>query len=182
MSNRTFKSNLSVDGINNLIDQLQGYEDELLIKAELMIRELARYGIKAAEFNVYNKFRPFVDFVYKLDFMTDTEVEGNLIGQDNSLIQRVWYARKGQLAGVAYISPVMMSEFGAGPYAQEGHRGTFPNQKHAFESKWFWRDSSGKLHSSEEDYTMKATQPLYHAFVEMMQKADQVAREVFGAA
>lgn len=181
MSKRNFKSNLSISGINNIVSQLTDYEDEILVKAEMMVRQLADMGIRVAEYSVYNEFRPFIDFVYKPDHTTDTEVEGNLIGKDNRLIQRVWYGRKGQMVGTAYISPVMMSEFGAGPYAQEGHRGTFPGQKHAFESKWFWRDDAGELHSSEEDYTMIATQPMYHALVEMMQRVDEVARMVFGA-
>lgn len=181
MSKRKFKSNLSVDGIQNIVDQLHSYEDEILLKAEQMIKELALCGIKVAEVNVYNTFKPYIDFSYSLDFMTDTVVEGNLVAQDNSLIQRVWYSRNGNLSGVAYISPSMMSEFGAGPFAIEGHRGTFPGQKHAMQDKWFWRDESGKLHSSNEDYTMVATQPMYHAFVEMIQKVDEVAKKVFGA-
>ena len=180
MSKRIFKSDLSISGISNIISQLHDYEDEIIVKANMVVRQLAEMGIKVAEYSVYNEFRPFIDFVYKPDFMTETEVEGNLIGKDNTLIQRVWYGRKGQMAGVAYISPVMMSEFGAGPYAQQGHRGSFPGQKHAFEPKWFWRDEAGMLHSSEEDYTMVATQPMYHAFIEMMQKADKVVRQVFG--
>ena len=181
MSKRTFKSDLSVNGIENIIGQLVSYEDEILIKAEQMIKELSLYGIKAAKYSVCNAFKPYVDFMYSLDFMTDTEVEGNLVGEDNTLLQRVWYNRKGQLTGVAYISPIMMSEFGAGPHALEGHRGTFPSQKHAFDEKWFWRDEAGKLHPSDEDYTMVATQPMYHAFVEMIQRIDTVAKEVFGA-
>ena len=181
MSKRIFKSDLSTDGITNIISQLYDYEDEIIVKAEMMVRLLADMGIRVAEYTVHEEFRPFIDFVYKPDIRTDTEVEGNLIGKDNTLIHRVWYGRKGQLVGSAFISPVMMSEFGAGPYAQNGHRGTFPGQKHAFETQWFWRDEAGELHSSEEDYTMVATQPMYHAFIEMMQKVDHVAKQVFGA-
>ena len=182
MSKRKFKSNLSVDGIQNIVDQLHDYaDDELLVKAEMIVRQLAFMGIKVAEYSVFSDFRPYIEFVYKPDFTTDTEVEGNLIGQDTTLIHRVWYGRKGNVAGQADVSPVMMSEFGAGPYAQNGHRGSFPGQKHAMQSKWFWRDADGTLHSSEEDYTMVATQPMYHAFVEMMQRVDEVAKQVFGA-
>ena len=181
MSRRIFKSNLSVDGITNLISQLQGYEDEIMVKAEMMVRLLADFGIRAAEYSVYDDYRPHIDFVYEPLSRDVDMVEGQLVGRDNSVIHRVWYTRLGAVSGEADVSPILMSEFGAGPYALNGHRGTFPNQRNAFKSEWFWYDVSGKRHSSEEDYHMIATQPMYHAFVEMMQKADHVARQVFGA-
>ena len=84
------------------------------------------------------------------------------------------------MAGQADISPILMSEFGAGPYAHSGHRGTFPGQKHADQPQWFWRDQSGVLHSSEDDYGMVSTQPMYRAFIEMKQRVEEVVRIVFG--
>ena len=73
-----------------------------------------------------------------------------------------------------------MSEYGAGFYALNGHRGTFPGQRHAFKSEWFWYDGNGVKHSSEEDYHMIATQPMYRALVDMMLNVEKVAKEVFG--
>ena len=183
MSKRIFKSDLSVDGIQNIINQLHDYaDDELYVKAEMMVRQLADMGIRVAEYSVYDVFRPHIDFVYEpLSTTTDYRVDGQLVGRDNSVIHRVWYSRLGAFQGEADVSPILMSEFGAGPYALHGHRGTFPKQRNAFKSEWFWYDVSGKKHSSEEDYTMIATQPMYHALVEMMQKVDMVARMVFGA-
>ena len=72
-----------------------------------------------------------------------------------------------------------MSEYGAGWYALNGHRGTFPGQTHAFESEWFWYDVFGRKHSSEEDYHMIATQPMYKALIDMIQNVQAVAKEVF---
>ena len=182
MSKRIFKSNLSVAGLHNMISDLHDYaNDELYVKADMMVRLLADYGIRVAEYSVYDEFRPHIDFVYEpLSTSTDYRVDGQLVGKDNSVIHRIWYGRKGKVAGSADVSPILMSEFGAGPYANKDHRGTFPKQKHAMESKWYWRDQAGELHSSDEDHTMISTQPMYHAFIEMVQKADMVARQVFG--
>ena len=181
MSKRIFKSDLSTNGISNIVSQLKDYEDEIIVKANMVVRQLAEMGIRVAEYSVYPEFQPHIDFVYEpLSSSTEYRVDGQLVGRDNSVIHRVWYGRKGKMAGEADISPILMSEFGAGFYAEKDHRGTFPGQKHAMESQWFWRDASGELHSADEDYTMIATQPMYRAFVEMKQRVEEVVRNVFG--
>ena len=181
MSNRVYKSNLSTSGINNLISQLEAYaEVDLPNIADMIVRRLAAIGIRVAEYSVYSDWRDCIEFKYE---PTGFDLgQGEVIARDTTLIHRVWYASKKtsiKNQREAYISPLLMSEFGAGWYALTGHRGTFPGQRHAFESEWFWYDVNGKKHSSEEDYHMVATQPMYRAFVEMMLNVDKVAREVF---
>ena len=174
MSNRVFKSDLSTEGIQRLIDQLNEYADVTLPHlADTLVRKLAEIGITVAEYSVYSSFRPYIEFKYEMKGLG----EGELVGSDNVLIHRVWYNKHGR--NEADISPLLMSEYGAGPYALDGHRGTFPGQTHAFESEWYWKDENGQLHSSEEDYTMVATQPMYRAMIAMMQKVQSVAKEVF---
>jgi len=174
MSNRVFQGNLSTEGINEIIEQLKHYSDvDLPHLADELVRRLAEIGITVAEYSVYSTFRPYIEFKYE----TVGLGEGDLVGSDNALIHRVWVNKTG--VHDADISPLLMSEYGAGPYADSEHRGTFPNQKHAFESEWYWRDEAGVLHSSEEDYTMISTQPMYRALIEMMNKANAVAKEVF---
>ena len=176
MSNRVFKGNLSTEGIQGIIDELQKYADvDLPHLADELVRRLAEIGITVAEYSVFSSFRPYIEFKYE----THGLGVGELVGQDNALIHRVWYTKGGQVSGEADISPLLMSEYGAGPYALQGHRGTFPNQKNAFKSEWFWYDQSGVKHSSEEDFTMIATQPMYRALVEMMNRVTKVAKEVF---
>lgn len=176
MSNRVFKGNLSTEGIKSIIDQLQHYADvDLPHLADELVRRLAEIGITVAEYSVYSTFRPYIEFRYD----TKSLGVGELVGQDNALIHRVWYTKGGDIKGEADISPLLMSEYGAGPYAMTGHRGTFPGQTHAFQSEWYWYDASGEKHSSEEDYTIIATQPMYRALIEMMQKVTAVAKEVF---
>ena len=79
--------------------------------------------------------------------------------------------------GSAVVDPLLMAEFGSGQFAVEGHRGTFPNQKHAFDPNgWYWRDLSGELHHSRG---ITPTRPLYKAKEEMTQQIREVAERVF---
>ena len=176
MSNRIFKGDLSTEGINNIIKQLENYTDvDLPHLADVLVRRLAEVGITVAEYSVYSTFRPYIEFRYDSESLG----VGELVGSDNALIHRIWYTKGGQVNGEADISPLLMSEYGAGQYALPGHRGSFPGQTHAFQSEWFWYDAGGTKHSSEEDYTMISTQPMYRALIEMMNKAVEIAKEVF---
>lgn len=178
MSRKTLKADLSTEGIQSIIDQLNDYVNvELKHKADVLVRKLAEIGITVAEYSVYSDFRPYIEFRYD----TISLGAGELVGEDVKLIHRIWYTKGGQVSGKADISPLLMSEYGAGPYALQGHRGTFPGQKNAFRSEWYWYDESGTKHSSEEDYTMVSTQPMHRALLEMIRKAEAVAREVFRA-
>lgn len=178
MSNKVFKSDLSTEGLNRLIGQLKNYRDELDIIADEIVNKLAERGIKVAEYSVMSDWRSLIEFKYEPKNLGD----GELIGQDLTLIHRIWYTSEHpniRNQREAYVSPLWMSEFGAGPYALDGHRGTFPAQRNAFKSEWFWFDGNGNQHSSEEDYHMVATQPMYKAFVDMMVNAEKVVKEVF---
>lgn len=181
MSNRVYKSDLSTKGISEIIKQLKTYaEVDLPQMADEIVRRLAQMGIRVAEYSVYNDWRPLLEFRYDSKDLGD----GELVGESVTLIHRVWYtSKKANIRNQreAYVSPMLMSEYGAGWYALQGHRGTFPGQTHAFESEWFWYDGNGHKHSSEEDYHMIATQPMYKAFVEMMENVEKVAREVFNS-
>ena len=178
MSNRVIKGDLSTEGIQSIIDQLNHYADvDLPHLADVFVRRLAEVGITVAEYTVYSVFRPYIEFRYDVKGLA----VGELVASDNTLIHRVWYTKGGEVAGEADISPLLMSEYGAGPYALYGHRGTFPGQHNAFRNEWFWYDASGTKHSSEEDFTMIATQPMYKALYQMMEQATRIAREVFKA-
>ena len=178
MSNKVYKSNLSTEGISKLISQLTAYRDELDLIADEIVNRLAERGIMVAEYSTMSDWRDLIEFKYEPKNLG----EGELVGKDITLIHRVWYTSKNaniRNQREAYVSPLLMSEYGAGQYAIDGHRGTFPGQRHAFESEWFWYDGNGKRHSSEEEPHMVATQPMYRAFVDMMLNVEKVAKEVF---
>ena len=178
MSNRVLKSNLSTEGINGLIKQLTEYRENLDFIANEIVEKLAERGIKVAEYSVANDWRSYIEFKYEAFNLG----EGEIVGQDIKAIHRIWYTsdkpniRKQKEADV---SPLWMSEFGAGFYALTGHRGTFPNQHNAFKSVWYWYDEAGNRYSSEDDYHMVATQPMYKAFADMFAYAEKVVKEVF---
>lgn len=178
MSNRVIKGDLSTAGIQSIIDQLEHYMNvDLLHLTDVFVRKLAEVGITVAEYTVHSEFRPYIEFKYE----TKGLCEGELVASDITLIHRIWYTKGGDVAGEADISPLLMSEYGAGPYALHGHRGTFPGQKHAFQNEWFWYDASGVKHSSEDDPTIVSTQPMYKALYQMMERATTIARKVFRA-
>ena len=178
MSNRVFKSDLSTEGLNKLIKQLQTYRDELDIIADEIVQRLAERGIAVAEYSVMSDWRQCMEFKYEPKNLG----QGELIGRDVQVIHRVWYTSdnpKIRKQKKADVSPLLMSEYGAGWYALAGHRGTFPGQHNAFKSVWFWYDEAGNRYSSEDDYHMIATQPMYRAFVDMMVNVEKVVKEVF---
>lgn len=178
MSNRTLTSDLSTEGINRLIKQLKSYVDDLDIIADDIVQGLAQRGIKVAEYSVYEDWQSLIEFKYEPMNLG----EGELVGESIRLIHRVWYTSSNpniRNRREAYVSPMLMSEYGAGPHALEGHRGTFPAQRNAFKSQWRWFDGSGKEYKSTDDYHMIATQPMYHAVVAIIESAEEVAREVF---
>ena len=178
MSNRVLKSNLSTEGINALIAQLTEYSNNLEIIADKIVRRLAEMGIEVAQSVVYADWRQCIEFKYIPMKMG----AGNLTAWDIEPIHRVWYTsdnKQIRKQKEADVSPLLMSEFGAGWYALEGHRGTFPGQHNAYKSVWYWYDEAGNRYSSEDDYHMVATQPMYRAFAEMMVIAERVVKEVF---
>ena len=180
MSNRVLSSGLSTAGINKLISELKSLENNLDFIAEEIVEKLAERGIKVAEYCVYSDWRSLVEFKYEPISLG----EGEFVGEDVRLIHSIWYTNadpKIRKQRDAYVSPLLMSEYGAGPYAVAGHRGTFPGQRHAFKSEWSWFDASGKRHTSEEDYHKISTQPMYRAMYEMMESVEKVAKEVFSS-
>ena len=178
---RKLKSNLSTNGIQNLIAELNTYTLDLTMYCDELVKRLAEEGIRVAIYHVYSEFEPYVEF----DYESTGIGEGRLIGKSTKLIHRVWYKKNGNdISGEYDISPILMAEFGAGWYASTNPwdsvgstRGTLG--KNGNRDEWFWYDESGVKHSSNEDYTMNPTRPMYNAFLEMMEKVYTIAKEVF---
>lgn len=55
--------------------------------------------------------------------------------------------------------------------------GTFPGQTHAFEDGWYYLGEDDKWHYT---HGVKATMPMYSATVEIANKIQETAKEVFG--
>lgn len=178
-------SDLSVDGLNKLARELNTYASMILPrKTQLFIEKLAERGIKVANYNIYSDFRGNITFTYNLTGTTITDVTGELVGMSIP-IHRQWYDKKGNVVGEYDIDPIAMAEFGAGWFASTNPWDNIPSTrgtlgKNGNKSEWFWLDAQGVKHSSEEDYTINPTRPMYKAYLEMMRVYKEVAQEVFG--
>ena len=177
MAKYKFKSNLSTNGINNLIKELNNYANVILqAKTDAFIEALANRGIKVAYEQMVGEFNGKVAFSYEYV----SKGVGKLVGEDIQKILRVWYYSKpnvGKIKDSYYISPLLMSEFGAGKYAPSEWRGSLG--ENGKKDVWGWYDENGTLHLSSEDPSIIPTHPMYNAFLEMKEVFEEVAKEVF---
>ena len=174
-----YTTNISTRQLNQLIRELQEYADKLAAKCEQFVSELAEIGIETARANLS-------DLVEDNDGNTlavsgnvyfEKQVDANAYGATSIIIPSSNTIFVEWATGSAVVDPLLMAEFGSGEFAVEGHRGTFPNQKHAFDPNgWYWKDIGGKLHHSRG---ITPTRPLHKAKEEMIQQISEVAERVF---
>lgn len=184
MAKRVFKSDLSIKGINHLIDELENYANVTLpSKTEEFISKLADRGITFARLrtgmlddlgNVSNA----VSLTKEVE-PTKDGCKALVIMADEFKIIQEWL-RYGQIVQNE-VSPTLMYEFGSGQYAIEGHRGTYPRDDGQSPSLgiypvWKWQELDGTWHSSNG---IQPSQPMFHAAQEMYNVAVEVAKEVF---
>ena len=82
----------------------------------------------------------------------------------------------------AEVNSIMMAEYGSGQFAINGHRGTFPNQKHAFEDSWWYATEigpDGRPTDWHRNSGVTPTMPMYKAWYEMKTTIYLVGRRVF---
>lgn len=179
------KAKLNSADIKRMADDVERYQTEFQIKVHTILRKLADRGIAAAAMSVGNMGQ-YITFTKENDPYGVT-----VVARETSVIVAEWL-RYGHLVH-AEVSPLLMSEFGAGRHAiiwegQTEHtntlpdgkqigRGTFPNQTHAFEDSWYYMDLSGNWHVATG---IKPTRPLHNAVIEIITQVEATAREVFG--
>ena len=176
---RKIITNISTRQLDQTIDELHQYAQRLSDRCEQFVNELADIGITTAKYYLVNiindtngemiSYGDKVSFTKEVTF--DTESATAIIIPESHPYISVW------ATGSAVVDPLLMAEFGSGMFAIDGHRGSFPDQKHAFDPNgWFWRDLSGKLHHSNG---IEPQRPLFKAKEEMMQQIHEVAIRVF---
>ena len=179
------KARFNSADIKRMADEVEGYRYDFQVKVHTILRRLADKGIAAAALSVGNMGQ-YITFTKQNDPYGVT-----IVAQETSVIVAEWM-RYGQLVH-AEVSPLLMSEFGAGKHAiiwegQNGNtntlpdgkqigRGTFPNQTHAFEDSWYYMDVNGNWHVATG---IKPTRPLHNAVMEIITQVEATAREVFG--
>lgn len=175
---RKIKGDLSVKGIQKIRDELKQYNAELDVKCKLFFNRLSELGMQVAERQIKlsseSDLKSCILVYNEIKQNTDCDIVGILYITSTEQVIRTW--GKGGTHS-AMVSPLGMIEFGAGKYAAEGHRGTFPDQQYAFEEQWYWTDINGNTHVSDG---IVPTRPCLTAFEEMYRNMYTIAKEVFG--
>lgn len=176
---KKFTEDLSVKGINNLIKQLNDYQNNLQKKCEEYVKQLAEAGIKVAQENVGN-FGKYITFTVK----TNPEKDGCtaiLLATNTGIIKSEWQTKDGIKS--ADVSPLLMVEFGSGLKAENPKNipgvgtGTFPGGTHGNEPGWWYMDLEGAWHYSTG---ISPKQPMYKASLKIKEKIINTAKVVFG--
>ena len=179
MAKRRFKTDLSVRGINKLKAELLNYKNNILqSKLNLFTRRLAEVGLNVANAKISES--PLGKYVsVKIESKNSKDESTAFLVATGQTVQSEGYEPFNILLGI---------EFGAGihynptpnPNADElGFGvGSFPGQVHAFDDGWYYWDE--KTESWKYSHGVKATMPMYNAYIEMIPKIKIIAREVFG--
>lgn len=176
---RVFKSDLSVKGLRKLQKELRQYQ-RVTFKNQLrqFVSELADVGIRIAKLNK-GEFGDYIGFVKELqDTKYNYKTKALVIGL-NQVPNVVTWLKKGGAHSVE-VNSIMMAEFGSGQFAVNGHRGTFPDQKHAMEDEWSYIPIvDGQLKEQETSSGVNPTMPLFRASIEMQNQIETIANRVF---
>ena len=179
MAKRRFKTDLSVRGINNLKAELINYKNNTLqSKLSLFTRRLAEAGLNVANIKVNESPLGQYISVRIENSSTKGESKAFLIASGKTMHSE----------GYEPFIILLGVEFGAGihynptpnPNAAElGFGvGTFPGQVHAMEDGWYYWDAEKE--EWRYSHGVKATMPMYNAYIQMLQQIKTIAREVFG--
>lgn len=175
---KKFKTDLSIEGINALKNQLLQYKDSLSIKCEKLVSRLLQSGVEVAQQSISES--PLGKYV-----TLSTSISANQIGCNGILLA------KGQVKeqeGYAPFSILLAIEFGAGihynptpnplissefPYGV----GTFPGQTHAYDDMWwYWNEKEEKWMPT---HGIKATMPMYKADEDILNNVLKFVKEIF---
>ena len=183
------KLSLDSKSIEQAIKYLSYYKDSLRTKNEQFLNELLDVGISVAYKNT-GKYTGYIRFEKQIDNYKKHCV-GILVGRDSKAYIREYFSGGEEV--IREVSGILMAEFGSGWLANvlwdvSGvGQGTFPGQKHAFESSWEWIDTNPEdsiyhfpngtfLHKSRGE---EPTYPMYRAEMEMFSQIYQIAMKVW---
>lgn len=175
---RQIKMKLNQDSIKKAIKEIEKYRNSLALKSEMLVDRLLDEGISVAYQHV-GKYEGYVEFTKTLE-NGDTQCVGILTGRDTTPYISEWKVKDGTKS--VKVSGILMLEFGSGWLSNviwdvSGvGQGTFPEQTHAFDKRWFWEDLDGTKHSSRGETPQY---PMYFADMTMLSNIDHIAREVF---
>ena len=179
MAHYVFETDLSVAGINRVIEQIEDYRDNILPKKiKAFVEALTELG--ATEVRTRIDESPLGGHV-----VVSTNISEEKTGC-KAMIVAVGDVEESK--GLAPFYTILAIEFGAGIYYNAAKNpnsaefglgpGTFPGQIHAFEDGWwFW---NGDAQEWQYTHGVKATMPMYKAHQKMQKSIAKKAKEVFG--
>lgn len=172
MKKRKLTSNLSIDGIRKLQQELNNYKQELNRKNVIFVRRLAELGI------------PIIDSKI-------AQAQGDSDPSHNTYVKITSYQEYSRAVLTVEGRDLLFFEFGAGVH-YNGAVGQSPNPKGA--ERGYTIGSYGQGKGSQDSWTYtadtgewirsygtEATMPVYSASIEIMQSIKRIAREVFGS-
>lgn len=180
MGKTVIQFSLNNDSIQEAINQLKAYENDMLEKVRKFNIELTKAGIEVGKVNggVYTPYLIFTQDIKNNPFGSQIAI----VMHGNPVVVE-WLQADNSVKSVS-VNSALMAEFGSGWLADESGKqvgagqGTFPGQTHAFASNgWSWKDLNGNWHHSTGQ---APTAPLHHAALEVVAQVNHIARRVFG--
>lgn len=163
---KVLTAKLNSTDIHRLIGELQAYRDGLDAKSDELSKALAKRASAVAQNSLNGtEYSGYIDIKAK----NVKNKQWAVVARNTGYIEREWKNQNG--IQHAIVNPLLMAEFGSGRYAVEplrnwsslsgkGGRGTFPNQRHAFQSSWSWIELDNSIHHSRGE---APSRPLYRA-------------------
>ena len=162
---KVIKMRLSVESIDNAINELKAFRDSIHTKQYRLLEELTKIGLREASVR-------FTTAMY--DGVNDTQVRAELT--------HFGYRIVAEGKAVAFI------EFGAGVYHNSGEPYPDPRPEgivgigeygkgYGKRQAWGFEDDSGELVITHGN---PAAMPMWYASEEMRSKIQKIAQEVFG--
>ena len=179
MKERIYISLSNEKTIQEAIQELEKYKESLINKSELFIKRLADIGVTVAKTAIADASG---DSDKDVSFLvTINTFEGDVKGRI-TISSTPHTDKDGRV-----FYPHLAWEFGAGIFYNNGNInpkasefnlgvGSFPNQTHALNDYWWYRDEAGNLHFSKGT---EAAMPMYKASLEMISRIEEIAKEVF---
>lgn len=165
---------LSVDGINRLVNDLENYKKQLLTKAEQLLNELSKRGIRTAKERIQGTIGDSDKHV-KVEVSDISYVGNNVIFTITAEGEDILFIEFG--AGVFYNGGVVGKS--PHPWGEEmGYViGKYPKGRKGYSLGRFmsWTTPSGKISMGT-----KASMPMLGAMETMYRDVDDACKKVFG--
>lgn len=170
---KTIKMDLSVSSIDQAIEELQKYRQELKFKISTFVTRMAEIGLQTIEASKYSHgdsdFNDLRSYIWLDEFATSSRATLVLAGKDVAFIEFG--------AGVHYNGNGLSSPH---PRGQELGMliGTY-GHGYGLNDFWFYK-KDGELKWTKS-YGTEAAMPMYHAYEDIRDQFIAIAKEVFDA-